>query len=369
MKSNKLPLIAIGVVLLGFIVLSGFVQRVPPAKIGVKQNQWEGGILATDYQAGFHLGITGIHKWYLLDRTTHFLTFSDTNAPPRGSKLGISFSQSSFGEERPSLEIRTRDNNSANVDVSLTYRIRDGEAHMIVSGALKDVYRDRVTSTVESVLRRELAQLSSEDFYSTDTRLERAEQALPSLREALAELHVEPESLLIRAVRFPEGYEKQLQEKQLTHQKTLLATARGKVEVQLQITGRMEKEIEAAEKERRGDWDVRLQEKSSQNEVEIADVYSAALLYDKRTRATADADYETLVADGRLAVDRSEALRNELRNRALDTLGGRILLAQRAAQNLQIREVTLNSNDPSIPTVIDLPALVRLLVGTADQAQ
>ena len=210
---------------------------------------------------------------------------------------------------------------------------------------------------------QQLAQLSSEEFYSTESRLARAREILPNLKEALAELHIEPNALLIRAVRFQASYESQLQQKQLTRQKTKLATARGRVEVQLQASGTKEKEIEAAEKELRGTWDKQLQEKRSENEVRLAEVLGNARKTDQEVRANADADYETMIAEGKLALDKAEALRNSLRNQALDTRGGRIHLARQAAENLNIDSVTLNSNDPSIPTIIDIPTLVELLVG------
>ena len=62
-------------------------------------------------------------------------------------------------------------------------------------------------------------------------------------------------------------------------------------------------------------------------------------------------------------IAKAEALRNELRNKALDTVGGRIYLAQQAAENLEFESVTLNSNDPRVPSIIDLGALTRLLIG------
>jgi len=352
MKLPKVLLLAVALVPIALVVSALFIQQVPPASIGVKQHLWGGGgVVSQDYETGFHLGITGFHKWYLLDKRTHFVSFAE--------HPGLS----ATAQDRPSLEVRTRDGNTANVDISVTYRIKPGEGHLIVAEGLRDVYRDRVMSTVESVLREQLAQLSSEDFYSTDSRLQRSIETLPDLRESLADLHVEPVTILLRAVQFPAGYEQRLQEKQLTYQRKLLATAKRHVEEQLQRTGTMEKEIEAAEKERRGTWDKKLQQALSDNEVAIAEVFGDAQKYDKQTRAEADADYESMVAEGRLALDTAEALRNELRNKALDTTGGAIFLARQAAQNLNIAEVTLNSNDPDVPSIIDIPALVRLLVG------
>ena len=73
-----------------------------------------------------------------------------------------------------------------------------------------------------------------------------------------------------------------------------------------------------------------------------------------------------MIAEGNLAIAKAEALRNELRNQALDTIGGRIYLAQQAAENLQFESVTLNSNDPSIPSVINIDEMMDLLLGKRD---
>jgi regulator of protease activity HflC (stomatin/prohibitin superfamily) len=240
----NLTKILVGTAALLLLLTGGFAllfERVPPTMIGVKQVQWSGGgIVEEDYGTGFHLGISGYHKWYLLDRRTHFLTFSDAG------------SSSDSIEMRPALEIITSDNNRVSVDMTVSYRIKPGEGHLLVADSLRGVYRDRVTSTVNDVMRAELAQLTSEELYSTATRLERSRDTLPILREALSELHIEPDVILLRAVRFPPEYEERLQTKQLTYQTKLLANAEQEVEAELQATGTREKEIEAAEKDLRG---------------------------------------------------------------------------------------------------------------------
>ena len=352
MKLFKIVILGILVLALGTLAFALLFKRVPPTMIGVKQVQWSGGgIVEEDYGTGFHLGITGYHKWYLLDRRTHFLTFSDGRYDVDGH------------DARDSLEITTNDNNQVSIDLTVTYRIKPDEAYLLVQDSLRGIYRDQVAKTVEDVMRAELAQLSSEDFYSTEIRLARVESTFPLLEEALSTLHIEAQAILLRAVSFPEGYEDRLQTKQMTYQNKLLAQAQQEVETELQETGTREKEIEAAEKELRGTWDKQLQEVSSENVVAISQIRSDAERYDRTTRAEADADLETMLAEGKLAMDMAEALRSELRNKALDTEGGAIYLARRAAENLEIAEVTLNSNDPRVPTVLDLGALVELLVG------
>ena len=125
---------------------------------------------------------------------------------------------------------------------------------------------------------------------------------------------------------------------------------------------------EAQEKQKRGEWDKRLQQSRSDNQVAIAQILADAEVYARTKRADADATHATLLAEGNLGIAEAEALRDSLRNAALDSTGGRILLARQAAENLQIDAVTLNSNDPAVPTVIDIDALVRLLVGNGPAA-
>lgn len=352
MKSFLRAIVVVAGVFLIFVLAIAFLTvRIEPWQIGVRQNQVAGGFAERDFGTGFRLAVPGMHVWHLLERRTHFITYGDEDSVFPVADL------------RPPLEIRTKDNNLATYDITVTYRIKEGEAHLIVAEGNKLSYRDRVLTSVESVLRDELAALASEQTYSTDERLRVVASITPKLTAALAGNHVVPEHVLIRAIRFPEGYEQRLQEKQLTYQTRELAEAQKFVEEQRAITETRSAEILAAEKSLRGDFDKQLQEMRSTNEVRVAQILAAADVYDRGTRARAEAQYTTSVAEGRLALDRAEALRDELRNAALDTVGGRIFLAQRAATNLQFESVTLNANDPRIPSVIDLDGLVRMLIG------
>lgn len=342
----------------GLVVLAALFERVEPGVIGVKQNMWgDSGVIEKDHMVGYHWGVTGMHRWYRLDRRTHFLTFAEAD-----NQMGSSRRHANAQEERP-LEIRTKDNNPVSLDVTVTYRIIAGEAHAIVREGLKNDYKARVASRVQSVLREELAKLTPGDFVKTDLRLRLTDKILPLLEGELAEFHVKPESILIRAVRFLDKYEEKLQETQLTQQYTELAKSKRKVEDALGATGKIEKETEAMAKELRADWDKKLQEASSNNQVRVAEIIAEAEIYRNQVRPRADARYETLVAEGKLSVAKAEALRDQLRNEALDTLGGRILQARNAAENLDIESVTLNSNDPEVPSIIDIDELTNLLVG------
>ncbi len=347
--------------LIGFLVIlvlvpiffALFFKRVPPATIGVKQGMWGGGIVSQDYPTGIHLGISGYHKWYFLPRKTHFLHFTDSRRT----------STSNTDSWYPPLEIRTTDNNNVTIELSVPYHIVPNEAWSIVSSGLTHAYRERVESIVESLLREELPKLTSEDLQVTDERLARVSDALPELNRQLAELHCKADSILIRRIGFPTEYETKLQEKQFLRQKANLDVALTLMAEAQKDVNLIERQIVAAEMAKTQEWDKRIQERTSENQVKIATIRANAEMYSRRAKAEGDADRVILEAEGGLAVEKSEALRNELRTVALDSKGGAILLGIEAAKNLRVPSVTLDASNPAVPMLMDLEALTRLLVG------
>ena len=82
-----------------------------------------------------------------------------------------------------------------------------------------------------------------------------------------------------------------------------------------------------------------------------------------RRRLEADLAYERAIDEGALAMEQAETVREGLRAAALATPGGRLYLAREAASQLRFDKVVLNSNDPRVPSVLDLDQLVGLLIG------
>ena len=334
-----------------------FVERIEPMDVGVRQIRWGGGgIEQEDFEPGFHVGVWGYHRWFLLPRNTHWLHYSEDDRQRNTPTV----------RWESQLELRTKDQNTYTIDVSVPYRILSGQAWQIVAAGLRNTYPDRVQSTVLAVLREELAELSSEDLQSTDKRLERVAGMLPLLNNKLAQFHVEAETILIRRVGFGAEYEEKLQQKQYLTQKAQLDSALALQAHEEQTTNSIEKQIVADEKEMTANWEKQIQEEN-RYDVLIAGINAEAHKYEERTRAAADASAVASRAQGQLELDRAEALRNSLRNEILNSRGGSIYLALEAADNLTLPSVTLNSNDPRVPIVLDLEELTRLLVGQGSQ--
>jgi hypothetical protein len=322
--------------------------RIPPGLIGVRQNNWGGGIDARDYSAGLRFGLKGVHSWHLLDARLQTLSFG-----PQKRDEG----------DRPSLEFRTKDNNMARAELSVSWRIRPGSGNALVQEGLERNYRPRVQSAVEDVLRRELGTLSSEDWFSSEARQAKENEILPELEAAFAPFHVQAAGLYVFDVVFSGDYERKLQEKQVSWQRGLLKEAELQADKARAESEKIAKETSLAESEQKALFKKQSQELASKNEVELAVIKARGELYDKDARAQADLSYERAVAEANLALEQAKALGTRLRLAALDTPGGRIHLAQQAAQNLKVKSVTLDSSAPGSPSLLDLDAFVELLLG------
>jgi len=195
-----------------------FTLRVEPSEIGVRQSAMSG-VLAEDLGPGWHWRIPGVHKLIVLPSSYFLLDFTADRAGPQKT-----------------LVIRTKDNNTVELDVSVPLRIKPGEAHLLVEAGnhVQDPdgrfrYMRLAEETATSVLREEMATLDSVGFYSTERRLAASDKALEMLNKQLAPMHVEAQSILVRSVTFRPEYEKQLQQIQLNEQNKLLDAAAQKL--------------------------------------------------------------------------------------------------------------------------------------------
>ena len=356
----------IGIITLFVLVIVGFsflTVRIPPATIGVKQALWgAGGFDQKDYGTGLAWGITGYHRWHFLPTQTQFLHFAE-GAQDARRIMKRADSPLEFEDWQPAVDVRTRDNNTVSIDVTITYRIMPEHGYKILQNSLKNAYRDRVRSQVKGVLLQELANLTSEQYQGTENRIRSAAETLEVLREELSGFFVEPQDVFIRRVRFPDDYEIKLQEKQYLNQKKLLDTALTQQAGQQTEVAKFQKQTDREVKVRTQDWEKKIQSKRSEYEVLIAEINAEAAVYSAETRATGAAERDIAIAGGNLAIEKARALRDALRNEALDSQGGRIKLALDAVENLQIPRVVLNSDDPAVPMLLDLGEMTELLVG------
>jgi regulator of protease activity HflC (stomatin/prohibitin superfamily) len=338
---------ALAFALLG-LAATKLVVRVPPNALAVRVSKLRGGVEPRDFTCGLYLSLPGLHAWYMLDGVSQRIAFG-----PHPDREG----------DRPSLEIRTRDNNTVQLESTVTYRVRPGEAHALVREGLEHDYRVRAASTVEDVLRAELRNLSSEDWFDTSRRLAELARIKPMIEEAFAALHLELGDVLIHSSAFPSAFEKKLQEKQIYYQQALLSNAERDVEDAQAEAGLTVTETESEEKKSLAEWNKRLQQARSESLIELSEIMPRSERYEKETHASADLSYGRLVGEGELELERAKAEGERLRVEALAGEGGRVYLAMRAAEVLTLESVELDAGDPRVPLFFDLDQMTRILIG------
>ena len=323
-------------------------QRVPPGAIGVKQvNFGGGGIVQEDYASGLHFGLKGYHSWHAIDGRTQLISYGWSAEP--------------YDAEH--LKVRTADGNYVRIGLAVPFRVIRGEAHKLVEDGLKSTYRQRVQTAIERMLTTEFGRLKTEEFWDTDLRTACTQAALPKLNRELAALHVEAQSILVENFRFNPEYEDRLQQVQLDALRTIVNTTKAAVDLEQSKIEESLREIERAESDLTIDLKKQIDGENDAGRKRIEAQLAEARYYDQTRKAQATAEYERLVAEGERVVTQVEQVRIAAENQGYGSLGGKLLLARQAAENLKIKQVTLNSNDPRSPSVLDMDELVRLLVG------
>lgn len=307
-----------------------FLTRIEPWEIGIRRSL-TGGITEQDFGFGYHFSMPLMHSFYRMPKTVQYLNYNDDDDDADAGPL----------------EVRTSGNNVIYVDVTIPWRIKDGEAWHIVREGFVGTYPAKVASTVTGILRETLAEMSNMDIYHTDRRQKTAASILPKLNAALEQYHVVADGLVIRAIRFRDEYEQKLQDKQYFIVQGKLDEALKKESVAIQATETFEKAIDKDIALKREEWNQRIEELKTKYELEIAAIEAEAVTYDRRRRSEADAFYGSAKADGDLAESKAEALGEKLAAQALSSQAGKTFSAITAAENFRLGPVELNSNDPA----------------------
>lgn len=319
------------VVCVSFIVLWALpkcvMTRIEPYQIGVKRSL-TGGVIEQDYEFGYHFAVPGLHTFHRMPSALQYLHYNQNT-------------------DAGALEVRTRENNIIFVDLTVVWRIKRGEAWKIIQEGFEDSYPQKVQSTATGVMREGLAELTNTDITQPEKRRSTALKILGELNKALAQYHVDAQHVVIRGIRFRPEYEKKLQDKQYYIVQGKLDEALKNKSVAVQETETEEKIIEKDIKLKTEEWNAKIETLKTQFEIAIAEIEAQALKYDRQKRAEADAQYATLTAEGDLAEARAEALGQRLKSQALASRAGRTYSAIKAAENFQLGNIELNSNDPS----------------------
>jgi hypothetical protein len=393
-------LVVIGALIL-WIVPALFAARVEPSEIGVRTSAVTG-VLDEDLGPGWHWRVPGVHKLIRLPSTYFILDYSTDDKGPQKT-----------------LVIRTKDNNTVELDVSVPIRIKPGSAHEVVAvgnhamdqdGRFR--YQRLAEETATSVLREQMANLDSVGFYKTERRLAASGQALTVLNKQLAAMHLEAEAVLVRQVVFRAEYEKQLQQIQLNEQNKLLDAASQKLAGVQQSLDNFVQGTSAQVSARTQDWIKKMAELERAYQVglvgasdgatgaaraklatlstadidtmkgeaakvfgmdaeSVTDAYligikniqAETLEYKNRVTAEAEGIEGRLSAEGNAMVARVQGEYEIKLNALLGTPGGRAFVAWQAAELVQFADSLTFSSSEGIPSVLRLRQFAEQFMG------
>jgi regulator of protease activity HflC (stomatin/prohibitin superfamily) len=370
---------------------------VEAGSVGVRYNNALG-LHQHDLAPGYHMEIMGLQRVYRLPTRYLYVNY----------------------EGADSFSVRTKDNNTIQMDVSVPYRIKPGEAWKVMdagnhleTGDGKYRFQRFAEQTATGVLREHLAELQSEDFYNTTRRLQVTDEALKVLNKKLEPYHLEALSILVRATYFREEYENQLARIQLNEQQKLLDGAKRAVAERQQDLDNFEQQTNAMVSASEQDWAQRIaeldrayqvgsidtgndrnpgaarklldslpEEKTKQLITKASEVFGieesrvtdAHLLgiknveaekteYQQRVTAEADAVSARLGAEGEAKVAVIKGAFEARVNQLLASPAGRAYVAYNVAENVKFGETLTFQSGAGVPFVLDLGELARKLMG------
>ena len=200
----------VGSLALLLLVRACALTQVEAGTVGVRYNNALG-LYEHDLLPGYHMEIAGLQRVYRLPSRYLQVVYEGDDV----------------------FSVRTKDNNTIRMDVSVPYRIKPGSAWQVMdagnhldTGDGKYRFQRFAEQTATSVLREHLAELQTEDFYDTEKRLAVTGEALKILNKKLQAYQLEARTILVRATYFREEYETQLGRIQLNEQQKLLDGAK-----------------------------------------------------------------------------------------------------------------------------------------------
>lgn len=371
--------------------------QVEAGTVGVRYNNALG-LYKEDLRPGFHMELAGLQRVYRLPSKYLQVDYTRDNA----------------------FSIRTKDNNTIQLDVSIPYRIKPGRAWRVMNagnhldvGDGKYRFQRFAEQTVTSVLREHLAELQTEDFYNTERRLAVVNAALKVMNKKLEAYHLEARTILVRATYFRNEYEQQLATIQLNEQQKLLDGAQRAVAERQQDLDNFEQQTNAMVSAQEQDWAQRIAELDRAYQVGSIDtgedrapgaarkkldalndaarqelvvkagqvfgieqerVTDAHLLgiknveaekteYGQRVTAEADAVAARLAAEGEAKIAIITGAFESRVNQLLASPAGRAYVAYGVADQFTFDETLVFQSSDGVPSVLNLGELARKLMG------
>jgi regulator of protease activity HflC (stomatin/prohibitin superfamily) len=328
--------------------LSGVIfgmKKVDVTEIGVKINRislppfFESGIVPKSYSAGYVFTIPVIQTLDVIDTQIHSLELSKSYAGP------------SMGGDK-ALEIRTHDESTVHMDVTVFYQIDRDKAYIFWANVAKgsghaEDYYTQVVATLKSELRDQLhftlGAMGRDEFYNASEKRESLALAAKdqiNRKFEIDHLGIKLVDILIRDFNYSKDYEEKILDKSLTEQFALVEQSRVKVE---EVRKVLNAEIIAT------------------GEARVKIIEQEGLAEEMRIHADADLYYTQQIAEGDLAIQNARAVGEKALSKAFKGEGGEIAVAIEMAKRLEnLNAIILQSGGKNGVNPLDVDAMRKL---------
>jgi len=329
--------------------------RIELGEVGVRLNQYgvlgEKGVEKEDYAAGWHRSLPVLDTWEIFDATVQTTEFTTAQERQRTASWRDMIYRS--GGQTPSntpitgperIELKSVDGYTVEFDVTIKYRIQEGMAYKLYQQIGSEAgYKGLVRDLTQGILRDVLGTMKTEDFYNPEIRREKILTAQTLLREDLQGIYVELVDVLIRDISFSEAYERKIRDKKLADQDVELNKSRAILEEKRGETNRIEAEAKAMVAVIDQEIQAELVKMKAETERQIAKIDAEAKFQVAQLEADADRYAAEKIAIGELLEKEAEAEGERLKAQALQSSGGRNLVAREMIRGLNLREMTIST--------------------------
>jgi regulator of protease activity HflC (stomatin/prohibitin superfamily) len=195
----------------------------------------------------------------------------------------IEFTMDEHRGDRPTrdhIRVKTVDGSDVDVDVTVNYSIKPSHAVEILRDCgVEGNYKHWVRDYVRAYVRYALGEMTTEEFYDSENRKRKADEAQKKLNELLDERGIEINSVQVQHFEFYEAYQRKITEKKLADQEVEEEKSKKLAAEELQKTKRI-----AAEAAR----DIRIAEIEGELTKQRVDAEGQSA----RIRAEADAEFK-----------------------------------------------------------------------------
>ncbi len=315
---------------IALILFNLFYVYVQPNQFGIKVVRigMNRGVQKDVYEAGLHFVIPGFHQMHRMPRNIQVLEL--TNNPLTASR---------FARHEKAAHIQTSDGFFVDVDVSILYHIDDPYLVFTKIGP-GTLYEDNgIIPKAEPALKATLGELTTEEFYNSPLRVEKAESAQDLLNQELVDKGIKVEHILVRYFTYSEKIQKNIEEKKLKDQ----------------LLFKNQAEARAAKEE------AILKKIIQEGEATVAVEMEKGRAYVTRKRAEKDLYVRKKRAEANLLVKLAEAEKTRLRNEALQGAGAGRMVGLKMAEAFDGLDVLiLPSDGPGGVNPLDLGNTLKL---------